>query len=122
MYSSFDNQQQQAHQAGSFVHQHPVPLAQNPQYVEAASFDNMHRGSYDAGPASIYRAASVPQGSVHSHPPQGFPNYLPQQHDPRNLSGSNLKMESMGRGQLHDEGGSNFEYGGSKNHSKRWNT
>lgn len=122
MYSSFDNQQQQTQQSGSYVHQQPVPLTQTPQYVEAASFDNLQRGSYDTGPASIYRTASVPQGSVHSHPTQGFPNYLPQQHDPRSLSGPSLKIESLGRGQLHDEGGSSFEYAGNKNHGKRWNT
>ncbi|KAH8782826.1 hypothetical protein F5883DRAFT_405012, partial [Diaporthe sp. PMI_573] len=122
MYSSFDNQQQQAHQSGSYVHQQPVPLTQTPQYVEAASFDNMQRGSYDPGPTSIYRTASVPQGSVHSHSTQSFPNYLPQQHDPRSMSGPSLKIESLGRGQLHDEGGSSFEYAGNKNHTKRWNT
>lgn len=115
------HQQQPSHQSGSYVDQQPVPLAQPPQFPEAASFDNMQRNSYETAPTSLYRTTSVPQGLAPPHPTQSFPSYL-SPHDPRGLPGSGMKIEPLGRGHLHDEGGNSFDYSANKDSNKRWNS
>ncbi|ROV98939.1 hypothetical protein VSDG_03675 [Cytospora chrysosperma] len=119
---SFNHQhQQQPHQSGSYVDQQPVPLTQTSQFPETASFDSMQRSSYDTAPTSLYRTTSVPQGLAPPHPTQSFPSYL-SPHDPRGLPGSSMKIEPLGRGHLHDEGGNSFDYSANKDSNKRWNS
>ena len=117
---SFNHQHQQpSHQSGSYVDQQPVSLTQTTQFPETASFDSMQRSSYETAPTSLYRTTSVQQGLAPPPPPQSFSTYL-SPHDPRGMPGSSMKMEPLGRGHLHDEGGNSFDYS-AKDGNKRWN-
>lgn len=98
---SFQQQHQQApHSAGGYVEQQPVPLTQTPQYMEAPTFDPIH----SAGPSSLFRPTSVPQGPVNPHTTHQFPNYL-------STPGSGMKLDTLNRGHPQDD----------NENSKRWN-